>query len=428
MLTKITKRAVDAATPSAAGVFLWDTETKGFGLKVTPKGRKVYLLQYRLNGGPTKRFTIGAHGSPWTPEAARSKAVALLGDVAKGVDPMESKRLARADISIAELCDRYLVEGVRTKKPSTIAMDRSRIERHVKPLLGTKRLKSLFKADIERFLADIAAGKTAKNEKTKKHGRAIVRGGKGIANRTLGMLGAILEFAVERGLRPDNPARGVHKFTERKIARFLSNEEMARLGDALRAAEAGGANPRALAAIRLLMLTGCRKNEILSLKWTEVDFEDSCLRLSDTKTGSKEIHIAAPAKNILASLPRERESDFVFPGPGAGGHFIGLQKVWKQIRDAAGFPGLRIHDLRHSFASVGARSGESLLVIGKVLGHATTAATSRYAHLSDDPVKAAAAQISGRIDAALRPRKDAAKRGGDPVNASALFRAYEAEG
>ena len=397
MQAKISKRIVDAAEASGGDAFIWDTALKGFGLKVTPKGRKVYLVQYRLPGSATRRFTIGVHGSPWTPDAARSKALEVLGLVAGGVDPGTAKREARADITVAELCELYMAEGVRTKKASTLEMDRTRIKRHVLPLLGRKRLKALSKGDIERFLSDIAAGKSAKTEITKPRGRSVVRGGEGVANRTLGMLGAILQFAVEKQLRPDNPARNVRKFQEGRRARFLSNDEIARLGEALRQALTQGANPYGVAAIRLLILTGCRKNEILSLRWDEVDFTGGFLRLGDSKTGAKDVHLSAPAKSVLASLERQTGNPFVVCSDRNAMHFVGLQKVWRKVRTAAGLNDVRIHDLRHSFASVGARSGESLLVIGKVLGHANSSSTGRYAHLSRDPVAQAAEKISEAI-------------------------------
>ena len=397
MTVKITKRAVDAAEASDRDLFTWDSELKGFGLKVTPKGRKVYLVQYRMPGRTTRRYTIGSHGSPWTPASARTEATRILGQVAAGTDPADEKKLARQDVTVSELCDIYLAEGADTKKASTIAMDRSRIEAHVRPLLGKKRVKQLSKTDIRRFLTDVADGKTAKDRKTRKQGRSIIKGGKGVANRTLGMLGAILEFAVERGYRADNPARGIKKYREGRPARFLSNEEMARLGDALRKAEGEKVNPYAIAAIRLLLLTGCRKNEILSLKWTEVDFANGMLRLPDSKTGAKIVHLGAPAISLLSELPRQQGNSFVIAGDRAGHHLINLQKVWAKVREAAGLEDVRLHDLRHSFASMAARSGESLLVIGKVLGHATTAATSRYAHLSDDPVRAASEKTSSSI-------------------------------
>lgn len=401
MTSKITKRTVDALEPSEKDRFAWDSELKGFGLKVTPTGRKVYLVQYRMPGRTTRRFTIGVHGSPWTPTSARSEAMRLLGAVASGVDPAEQKKLVRQDISVDELCKIYLTDGARTKKQSTIEMDRSRIDAHVRPLLGKKRVKQITRSDLQRFLSDVADGKTANDRKTRKRGRSIVRGGKGVANRTLGMIGAIFEFAVEQGFRTDNPARGVKKFKEGRSDRFLSNEEMARLGDALRTAEAQGSNPYAVAAIRLLLLTGCRKAEILSLKWRDIDFSNAMLRLADSKTGAKTVHLGAPALSLLSELPRQLGNPFVIAGEREGTHLVNLQKVWAKIRSEARLEDVRLHDLRHSFASVAARSGESLLVIGKVLGHTTATATQRYAHLSDDPVRLAAASTSEHIGHAL---------------------------
>jgi len=403
VLTKITKRQVDAATAGDRDLFLWDNEVKGFGLKITPQGRKVYLVQYRINGGPTRRYTIGMHGAPWTPDAARNRAKELLGLVAKGEDPSASRRAAKADISISQLCDLYLKEGVRVKKASTIEMDRSRIERHVKPLLGRHRLKSISRPDIELFLMDIAEGKTAANVKTRVRGRAIVKGGRGVANRVQEMLGAIFQFALDRGLRPDNPVRGIKKNKPRKFERFLSNEEMVRLGEALRGAQAEGLNRYAIDAIRLLLLTGCRKGEILKLRWEEVDLAGGFLRLADSKTGPKNVYLANSASDLIRKIPRVERNPYVFPGHDTKGraekegHLVGLQRMWLKVRAKAGLEGVRLHDLRHSFASVGARSGESLLILGKVLGHATTSATARYAHLSDDPVRSANERIASEI-------------------------------
>ncbi len=186
MKTKVTKRVVDAVTHCDRDTFIWDTDVKGFGLKVTPAGRKVYVVQTRLNGR-LRRYTIGRHGSPWTPDMARIEALRLLADTRQGKDPADEKRARETDLTVSELCDLYLAEGCEGKKASTIEMDRSRIERHVKPLLGKKHVKTLTRADLERFMADIAAGKTAIDERTRKRGRAIVKGGRGAANRTIEM-------------------------------------------------------------------------------------------------------------------------------------------------------------------------------------------------------------------------------------------------
>lgn len=427
MKAKITKRSVDAVTAGPRDQFLWDTEATGFGLKVTSAGRRIYILQYRF-GGRLRRYRIGTHGSPWTPDEARTRARRLLGMVADGIDPGAARAEEKAAPTVAELCDLYLEEGVTTKKASTVAMDRSRIERHIKPLLGRARARDVTRWDVERFMRDVAAGKTARDEKLGSRARSIVKGGKGVATRTVGLLGAIFTFAVSRGLRPDNPVRGVKRFPDRKEERFLSVAELARLGEALSAAEHDGEHPSAVAAIKLLCLTGCRKAEILSLRWGHVDLENHCLRLPESKTGAKVVRLGAPALELLAFLPHEKDNPYVFPGaprrrraaPGRqgaaeprdreAGHYVGLQKAWARIRGRAGLADVKLHTLRHSFAAFGAIGGDSLLVIGALLGHRDAKSTHRYAHLSDDPLQAAADRISERIAAALT-----AKGGGEVV-------------
>ena len=399
MKAKITKRTVDAAQPGERDIFIWDTETKGFGLKVTPAGSRVFVLQARFRGR-VRRYTIGKHGSPWTPESARTEAIRLLGMLASRTDPAEAKAETEREITVAQLCDNYVAEGCDKKKPSTLKVERGLIKRHIKPLLGKRRLQSLSRGDIERFMADVAAGKTATDERTRKRGRAIVRGGKGTANRTTDLLAAMLTFAVHRDLRQDNPARGVKKYRLRQRQRFLSPKELAKLGEAL--AEADGENRFAVAAIRMLALSGCRKNEILSLRWAWVDFERAALQLPDSKTGAKVVPLGVPALELLQTMPRIDGNPHVFPSAVSDGHFVGLQKVWARIRVDAKIPDVRLHDLRHSFASVGAASGDSLYVIGKLLGHAQSRTTQRYAHLGDDPLRSAADRIAGKIAAAMK--------------------------
>jgi integrase len=292
--------------------------------------------------------------------------------------------------------------------------------------------------DVRRFLAAVAAGKTRADVKTGKRGRAIVEGGKGTATRTVGLLGGIFSFAVSEGYRPDNPVRGVKRYPDKKAERFLSAAELKRLGDALSASEKAWAahvratdewlaagkqgpepkaaeeaeNPVALTAIRLLVLTGCRKSEILALKLEHVDLAWSCLRLPDSKTGAKVVPLGAPALALLTELSRTEGNPYVLPGTIAGKHFVGLPRVWERLRKRAELPGVRLHDLRHSFASAGAAAGDSLLVIGKLLGHHDAKTTSRYAHLADDPLKAAADRISTKIAAAMAA---AAEGGADVV-------------
>jgi integrase len=199
------------------------------------------------------------------------------------------------------------------------------IERHIRPLLGKRRLQSLVRGDIERFISDVAAGKTATDERTGLRGRAIVKGGTGTANRTTDLLSSILTFAVDRKLREDNPARGVKKYRPQHRERFLSPREIATLGEALAKAADEGENPYAVAAVRLLMLTECRKNEVLSLRWDWVDLERAALRLPDSKTGAKTVPLGALALELLLDLPRIDGDPHVFPGATGGGHFIGLQ-------------------------------------------------------------------------------------------------------
>ena len=401
MKAKITKRTVDAAKPGEWDSFIWDSEVKGFGLKVTPAGKKIYVLQYRY-GGRVNRHTIGGHGSPWTPNKARDEAGRLLGLVKDGTNPAALRSADKAEKTVKELCDLYLAEGCETKKPSTLATDKGRIERHIKPLLGRKRVKDVTQNDIRRFMNDVAAGKTKADEKTGKHGRAIVTGGKGTAARTVGLLGGIFSFAVGEGMRSDNPVRGVKRHADKKGERHLTPDEMATLGEALTTAEGEGENATAIAAIRLLILTGCRKSEILTLQWEHVDFDRAFLRLPDSKTGERIIPLGAPALELLAALTRIEGNPYVLPGEKEEQHLVGLPRVWERIRKRAKLQDVRLHDLRHSFASVGASAGMGLPIVGKLLGHRDPKTTARYAHIADDPAKAAADRISGTIAAAMK--------------------------
>lgn len=401
MAAKITKRTVDAAKPGERDCFIWDTELRGFGLKVTPKGRRVFVYQYRLHG-TTRRFTIGPFGNPWTVDMARVRAGELALDVSKGRDPSAARKAEKEAKTVADLCDLYLTDGCGTKKASTIATDKGRIERHIKPLLGRKRVKDVTTNDVRKFLSDVASGKTAADVKTVKHGRARVSGGKGTATRTVGLLGSIFAFAVDSGLRPDNPVRGVKRFPDHKNERFLSPVELARLGDSLLAAERAGKNQVAINVIRLLVLTGCRKSELLTLQWSHVNFGTGYLELPDSKTGQKRVPLGAPALESLASFPRLADNPYVFPGEKKGQHIVGVPRVWNSVRTGADLEGVRLHDLRHSFASVGAGAGMGLAVVGKLLGHRDPKTTARYAHIADDPAKAAANRISAVLASSLK--------------------------
>jgi integrase len=406
-MPRITKRTVDAAIPGTSGAdyFLWDVEVKGFGLRVKPSGIKSYVLKYRI-GSRTRRLTIGKHGSPWTPEEARRRAVDLLRQVRDGRDPATEKAEARKDLTVADLCDLYLDQGPvekPNKKQSSWVTDRSNIERHIKPLLGRKLAKVLTQVDVARFQADVAVGKSQADIRTKSRGRAIVEGGKGTAARSLAVLGAMLQFGVGGGLIPTNPARGVRLLKGEKKERFLSDLEVAVLADTIAAMEAEKAiHSTAAAAVRLLLVTGCRKSEILTMRWEWVDVGRRCLRLPDSKTGAKVVPLATAALELLDGISRGPKSTFVLSAAKGGGHYTGLQKDWKRIRTRAGLPGLRLHDLRHSFASFAVADGHPLFMIGKVLGHKQARTTEGYAHLAADPVRAVADRTAARIVAAMK--------------------------
>lgn len=399
-MPKITKKLVDTLAPSGRDGVLWDDELSGFGIRITAAGVKSYVVQYRIMGR-SRRMTIARHGV-MTPEEARKEAKLILADVARGLDPAEARDEQRRDLTVSELCDLYVSEGMTTKKASTIASDKGKLERHVKPLLGKRLLRSITRADIERLQADIAAGKTAADIKGGFKSRSIVTGGRGTAARTLGLLSGVFQFAVNRNLRPDNPVRGVKRFAEKKCERFLSPTEMARLGKALADLADEGVNPTAINVLRLLALTGCRRGEITGLRWEWVDWDRACIRFPDSKTGAKVVPLGAAALKLLTELCEETSAGPVFAGSGVTGSTTAVWRVWDKARERAKLPDVRIHDLRHSFASVGAAGGDSLVVIGALLGHRDTTTTARYAHLSNDPLKAAADRIAGSIAAAMK--------------------------
>jgi len=307
---------------------------------------------------------------------------------------------------LADLADLYLEEGPAAKpnkRASSWATDRSNIERHIKPLLGRRLAKALTQADVAKFQADVAAGKSKLDVRTGFRGRAIVEGGRGTAARSLAVFSAMLQFAVERKLIASNPAKGVRPLKGQPKERFLSEAELGRLGDTLAAMQAEHRlSANAANAVRLLLLTGCRKAEITSLRWDWVDFERGCLRLPTSKTGAKVVALAAAALELLAGL-RERDpvGEWVLPAARGEGAYTGLQKDWERIRERAGLYGVRLHDLRHSFASFAVADGHTLFLVGKALGHRQTRTTEIYAHLSDDPLRQLADRTASRINAAL---------------------------
>ena len=393
MRAKITKTLLNSLKPGTRDAFIWDTELPRFGVKITPTGRMVYIVQYRVNGR-LRRLTIGTHGA-LTPDQARTKAANRLGEVAEGSDPADAALAARHGITLEELTKRYLDDHAAAKKKiRSRDEDKRLIDKIINPALGKRTLASITRADIARLHHDWR--------------RTPYQ-----ANRVVALLRKVFNLAEAWGLRPlnSNPCTHIEKYREQKRKRFLTTDELARLGAALKATEEDNSEPpQAIAAIRLLLFTGARVNEILTARHEYVNVEIGALILPDSKTGHKTIPLSAPAREIIESLPVLSGNPYLIPGRTKGSHLIGLQHIWERIKLKAGIPDVRLHDLRHSYASVGAAAGLGLPIIGALLGHADAATTQRYAHLATDPLKAAAEAIASRIEKAMKAEPQKIRR------------------
>jgi integrase len=411
---KLTKRAVDSLGPRQADYFEWDDELPGFGVRVWPSRQKVYVAQYRA-GGRTRRVKLGRHG-PLTVEEARRAAKGVLGDVARGGNPAEDRVTQRKSLTVNQLCDSYLaavdrglIMGKRgaPKKASTIATDRGRIARHIRPLLGTRLVRDLGQKDLNRFIRDVTIGATAVTEKTaKKRGKAIVEGGAGTATRTTGLLGGILSFAVSEGIISSNPAVGVKRPAGKPRQRRLTADEYRKLARALSEAEMEGETTQATNGIRLLAMTGCRLGEIQNLNWVEVDETGGCFRLEDTKEGASVRPIGRPVFDLLAHIKKDNTSAFVLPSIRGVGAFGGMPKACKRIIARAALSDVTPHTLRHSFASVAGDLGFSESTIAALLGHAKGSVTSRYVHHLDSVLIGAADKVSSAIRASMSRKEE----------------------
>ena len=408
-MPKITKRLVDALRPDPSGrdVFVWDagdSVLKGFGIRVKPSGAASYFVQYRNKEGRTRRLVIGKIGT-LAPDEARRLASDALRAAAKGGDPSAERHAVRGAITVADLCELYLADAKSRIKASTLVLDRSRIETHVKPLIGRLTVRSLTAADIERMKADIIAGKTAR-PRNGRGGNAT--GGLATAARTMGMLGTILEYArTSLKIIKENPARGLKKPPDRKQRRFLNFEEIGKLGQAMRDAELLGENPTGLTAIRLLLLTGLRRMEALTLRGKWVDGRARCIRFNDTKSGPQLRAIGSEPVRLIDAQREGDRSGWVFPSAHGDGHLVGLPKILERICNRAGLRGVTIHVFRHSFAATAAEMGFSELTIAGLLGHSVPGITARYAHVPDSALVSAADRVAMRIASALDGKVDA---------------------
>lgn len=389
---------------------VWDGGTEGvagFGARRQRSEAVAYVLFYRTAEGRLRRYTIGRHGAPWTPDTARKEAKRLLGDVAEGTDPAARKREKRQAATVGDLCDQYLADAEAgrlltrrgaPKKQSTLGTDKSRIERHVKPLLGSMKVPSVTRADVERFMHDVAEGGTARRVKLPKR-RALsnVRGGKGAASRTLGLLGAIFVYAERRGMISENPVRGVTRYADGKRERRLSDPEYAALGFGLaKADEAPPARkdgkpakaaiwPAAIAVARFLTLTGWRRGEALALRWGMLDLNRRMARLPDTKTGESFRPLSAVVCDLLRQQGIGAADALVFPPSRGEGTMTGFPSLFQRIAAGGGLPvDVTPHVLRHSFASLANDLGYSEATIGMLIGHKGTGGITRsYIHHGD---------------------------------------------
>lgn len=401
---RLTKADIEALP---VGGMIFCSSVTGFGVRRQGPGAPVFFLQYRNTDGVRRKMTIGRFGDPWTLDEARKHATALLAEVyVNKRDVAAEKRARREAPTVADLCDEYLTaaakgevlkRGGKAKKASTIATDRSRIEAHIKPLLGKEKVQGVTSKDIQKFLRAVAAGKTAKREKGDAP-RVLhnVRGGKGAASRTVGLLGAIFEFAVKEGIRSDNPVRGVTRYADKKKKRRLSDEEYAAFGKALTSL-GNEVWPPALAAIKFLAFTGWRSGEVINLRRGNLE-QEGRLAIIDTKTDASARPLSKDAADILRAQGRGAADTLLFPPTRGEGVMSGIRSFFDRVVERAELPkDVTPHVLRHSFISVAADLEYSESTIGALVGHKQHSITSRYTHRADAVLLAAADTVTREI-------------------------------
>lgn len=410
---RISKRTVDLLSPPLSGeTRFWDDRLTGFFVRVYPTGRKVYAVKCRVHGKQVIG-TIGTHGAPWTPESAREKASEMLSMAAKGFNPSEEKISSRRAITVNDLIELYLRDGPITKpnkRQVSWQADESNLRRHVSPQLGSEAANSVTKLQAGRAIQKIREGATAYSAKSgKARGLILVKGGDGVARRALSVVSAMYRWGMKHEHVTVNPFAELTLGAAPAQERFLTIEEVSKYLSALRNLEDCGQIKSAYAdALRLLLLTGARKTEIAHLKWSEVSLERNRLELPADRTkaggknGKRNILLMPAASAILEARLRNigstfNQADYVFPSAKFSGPVVGLRKIHMKVCAEAGLAGLRVHDLRHTFASIAISDGQSMLVVSKLLGHANLRSTERYVHLEADPLRNAVQSIGERI-------------------------------
>lgn len=416
----ITKTDVDKLGPHS---ILWDIgkgSVSGFGVR-RQRVHPVFFVKYS-DGGRQRWLTIGKYGAPWTVDLARTEARRVLGLVASGDDPARRRDQAKNALppaTVSQLCDRYMVAAEvgailtrfnRPKKASTLEIDKGRISRHIKPLIGDSLVTAVDARAVKKLIEDITIGKTAATIKTKARGRAHVTGGAATAARVADLLSGIMTWAVEEQIIDRNPVHRVRRFRSEARQRFLNAKELAALGAILSAgrdSEDKPFHPHAVATIHLLCLTGCRVGEIAGLRWAELDVAMNCLRLDDTKSGRSVRPIGKIVVQSLQDQPVQAGSTYVFTGATGTGPYQGVGKEARRIFAAAGLISVTPHTLRHTFASVASGLGYSDGTIAGLLGHKGRGVTSRYVHRPDQALASAAEEISADIARQLAGENDA---------------------
>tara|TARA_R110002049_G_scaffold4764_1_gene33766 strand:+ start:881 stop:2068 length:1188 start_codon:yes stop_codon:yes gene_type:complete len=375
---KLTKRSVEALESRASEYFVWDSEVAGFGVRVFPSGRKTYLVQYRV-GRRTKRITIAQHGV-LTSDEARKQARKLLGEIAQGGDPSGDKKERSTAPTVASLIDRFITDyAAHHVKPSTARDYASIAARLIKPQLGLFHIADVTRADI------VALHHSLRDTPYQ-------------ANRMLSLVSKMFNLAEDWGLRAEgsNPVRRIKKFREEEKKRYLSEAEQARLGEVLgQALEDGTETVHAVSAILLLLFTGCRLGEIRTLRWEWVTARH--LELPDSKTGRRRIPLPRAAAELLENIPRREGNPHVIIGARGDGPLNDLQKPWQRLRHAAGLDDVRIHDLRHTYASTAVMNGIDPFELKEIMGHRNLQTTLRYAHFADEKILQAADSIATRL-------------------------------